>query len=597
MNEESTKEKGWRRFSKLKIEQGSLKRRARKIENATLKHANRFLVRRWTNIQDVARSTVTWVLAVVLLIGLAFLQLNWFSKAYTTTKPSIGGVYAEGIVGRLETVNPLFATTAAEQSAVQLIFTSLLDYDIDNKLRPDAAASWKVSEDGKTYDVSLRDDIYWHDGKKMTVDDVIFTIKKMQDETTRAVQYGNWVGVKVEKVDDKNIRIILPSAYAPFAHSLTFGILPEHILRDVRSVDLRENDFGRSPVGSGPFKYDYLQLIDPESNRLVFHLKVNEGYYRGRPLLNRFQIHTYGDRAGLERAITTGEVSAVLGLGADQIDFVTQRPSLKAAENTVSNGVFAIFNNDSPLIADVKMRRALVHATDRTEVLRSVYNRGVALGGPLPDNFIGNASKQEKANIKVANEALESLGWKKNGEKRHNADGADLNLRIVAPRTGDYELIVDNLVKQWKKIGIQTTVELVDADVIVADYLRPRNYDVLVYELAVGADPDVYQYWHSSQIKPTGLNFANYSSGLADDALSSARARGDMKLRMAKYKTFYEQWVKDAPAIALYQPMLNYVSNTSSVSFRDDRTLIDSVSRLWRVERWAVNEQMVFTTK
>jgi len=107
----------------------------------------------------------------------------------------------------------------------------------------------------------------------------------------------------------------------------------------------------------------------------------------------------------------------------------------------------------------------------------------------------------------------------------------------------------------------------------------------------------VYAYWHSSQANAKGLNFANYRSGLADDALSSARARLDLALRTAKYKTFYEQWVKDTPAIALYQPMLSYVTTQNSMSIEKDKPIIDAAERYQNITRWSVLQKMVYTTK
>ncbi len=590
-------EKQWRRFNRLKVDRGALKRRARKIENVTLKHAHKFLIRRWTNARDVGRNTLAWLLLVGLLIGLTSVQALWFQQAYTTMGPAPGGTYAEAVLGQLETINPLFSSTIAETSATKLIFSSLLTYDRDNQLTGDVASSWSVLGEGKVYDVKLRQDVVWHDGQKLTVDDVIFTIGLMQNETTRALQYGNWAGVVVQKISSYELQLTLPTAYAPFAHSLTFGILPRHILKDVSPAALRENDFGRHPVGSGPFSFRRIQVIDPSKNRLVVHMEANQAYYRGAPILNRFQLHTYETRDAMRRAVVTNEVTAALGLTAEDIDSVTaQSKDIIAPRVAVQNGVYALFNTDSPLLNNVSLRQALLQGTNRPALNDVLLDRTLPLEGPLLDEHFSGGNLQQIAYDKTqAGLKLDSLGWKMNGSVREK-DGAKLTLSMVAPDSGDYGAVVAELARQWQALGVVVKTELVNVSEIAQNYLQPRNYDVLVYELAVGSDPDVYAYWHSSQAKVSGLNLANYRSGLADDALSSARARLETNLRQAKYRTFVEQWLRDTPAIALYQPLLGYVSTASSRSVSDRSSVADLATRYREVQRWSVSEMRVMQT-
>ena len=131
---------------------------------------------------------------------------------------------------------------------------------------------------------------------------------------------------------------------------------------------------------------------------------------------------------------------------------------------------------------------------------------------------------------------------------------------------------------------------------VVQDYLQPRNFDVLLYELTIGADPDIYAYWHSSQATMRGLNFSNYSNDIADDALSSARLREELDLRNAKYVSFAQQWLEDAPAIGLYQPVFQYVHNKGSVTMGEDLRLISPRDRYADVLYWTVNNSPVYKT-
>src|SRR5690606_9313091 len=102
-------------------------------------------------------------------------------------------------------------------------------------------------------------------------------------------------------------------------------------------------------------------------------------------------------------------------------------------------------------------------------------------------------------------------------------DGEKLTLTITTTKDEEYEKSMGGLAAQWRSLGIVIATNVVDPNAPGANFvqsvLQPRNYDVLIYELLIGADPDVYAYWHSSQVGSTGYNFSNYSNTRADAAL------------------------------------------------------------------------------
>src|SRR5690606_34234585 len=119
---------------------------------------------------------------------------------------------------------------------------------------------------------------------------------------------------------------------------------------------------------------------------------------------------------------------------------------------------------------------------------------------------------------------------------------------------------------------------------------------VLIYELLIGADPDVYAYWHSSQIGSTGYNFSNYSDPIADAALVSARSRLEPDLRNSKYKAFAQQWLEDVPAIGLYQPVVVYAANQYVRSVAEDMPFVTPAEHYANVLEWSVRERTVNKT-
>lgn len=121
-----------------------VRRRARKIEGVTVCHAHRFILSRLTNLNDVRRHAVGWMALASLLVVVTLLQLFWVKDAFVGSYQADGGIYAEGVIGRIDTLNPIFASTQSERSASQLLFSSLLRYDGQNNLASDLASGYKL---------------------------------------------------------------------------------------------------------------------------------------------------------------------------------------------------------------------------------------------------------------------------------------------------------------------------------------------------------------------------------------------------------------------------------------------------------------------
>jgi peptide/nickel transport system substrate-binding protein len=202
---------------------------------------------------------------------------------------------------------------------------------------------------------------------------------------------------------------------------------------------------------------------------------------------------------------------------------------------------------------------------------------------------------------KAAAAILDAAGWKLEGATRKKS-GVELKLNVVTTKDSDYERVLEELVGQWRKLGIVVSTLVVDpsdpSQHVTQDILQRRNYDVLLYQLTIGADPDVYAYWHSSQASPnkSGFNFSNYANAISDDALTSARSRLEPNLRNAKYLAFAKQWIADVPAIGLYQSTIQYVSAKNVTPFASSNSLVSPVDRYSDVLYWSDDSRTVFKT-
>lgn len=589
----------WKKF--VRIKRPTVKHvrvRARKIEGATLRHAHRFIISRWANLRDVRRHALGWIVLASLLVVATGMQLYWVQSTYSSSQPVDGGTYAEGVIGQLDTLNPIYASTQSERSAGQLLFSSLLRYDGANNLEADLAQSWKASADGKVYTVQLRKNATWHDGKAVTAADVVFTLGLIKNPQTRSYLYRTWQDVQVKATGAHELEFTLPGAYAPFPHALTFGILPKHVLSKVSPLRLREHPFNRDPIGSGPFMFKSIQIINPDADRVVLQAERNEDYYLGAAKLERFQLHTYKDHDDLRQGFLSREINAAAEVTVSDVRTITEQlPSTVSNDAPLYNGVYAFFRTDRSILDNVQVRRALVKATDRTMVRKELEGHASPLEGPLLSEQVKGISdlKQAVYDEKTAAAELEAAGWVlKNGVREK--DGQPLQLSIVAPRSGDFPEILESLSSQWRKVGVDVKTQIVPTNTFEQNILTSRAYDVLLYELALGADPDVFAYWHSSQASIRGFNLSNYRSDIADDALLSARGRSEAELRSAKYRGFFEQWLEDAPAVALYRPHLRYVTTDSVDSVDGAKPVIDTLSRYHTLDQWTVLKDQQFLT-
>lgn len=591
-NKQSTIEK----IQSLDVSKKAFYKRFRRAEGVTKRHARKFIFKRLENAKEVRRHVLIWTIGIAFIILASGLQLMWYRDSYRVSAVSSSGTYAEGVVGKITTLNPFYASTAAEEALSQLIFSSLLGYDTKGSINYDLANSLSISADGKTYSLTIRDDAKWQDGQPVTIDDVLFTFDLLKNPSTRSTLQG-WGQIQVKKIDDKTIQFTLPSVLAAFPHALAaVSILPSHILKDVKPSEFRENDFSTKPIGSGPFGVGLVQDIDVKSSKRSILLEKNIYYFKGEPMLDRFQLSTYPDSDSMLKALKSGEVTAAAGLDSSQIASLDpNKYSLEA--QPVNAGVYALFNTRK--MTDKNVRKALQLATNTSKIRESLALNVPSMDTPLTTKMLGtNNIRADSPDPVRAGELLTQSGWiLRDGKRYKNGNPLVINVSTIK---GQNEIALKSLVDQWSAIGVTVNATIYDptdpTQRFVQDIIQPRNYDVLIYELSIGGDPDVYAYWDSTQASSLGYNFSNYSNALSDAALASARTRIEPALRLAKYQTFAKQWLNDVPAIGLYQSVL-YYAHVKSVSAFDSKDIIVSPdNRYVDVIYWTASSKTVYKT-
>lgn len=201
-----------------------------------------------------------------------FILLYRINSLFLVEIPSSGGEIIEGVVGSPRFINPLLALSDVDRDLSALLYVGLMRPSSDGVLKPALASGYSVSDDGLKYRFFLRDDNVFSDGSPLTADDVVFTIKAIQNQTFKSPRYPNWEGVEVEKINDYTVEFTLPQAYAPFLENTTVGILPKHIWEKATPEEFPLSNYNIEPIGAGPYKVSSIQRGDsgiPEGYTLI----------------------------------------------------------------------------------------------------------------------------------------------------------------------------------------------------------------------------------------------------------------------------------------------------------------------------------------
>lgn len=564
------------------------------LQSSSSHHLSKYITRRTDKIKGNKRFVFGWLFLVTLLLSLSLASYVYVKRASQEIAPRDGGVYTEGVLGEIRNLNPLFSSTTIDDSTSKLLYNGLLRYDSEGKLAPDLAEKYAIQDDNKTYVVKLKDGVVWHDGREFSAEDVVFTIKTIQKAAARSTLYSSWQGIKVSAIDSKQVKFELQAPFAPFLNSLTVPIVPQHILGEVAVGDLRTAPFNTSPVGTGPFSFVALRSEDGKQQQI--ETKKNPQYFRGAPRLDRFNIHTYSDESALAEALEEREITAAVDLPTSTAVNLQRDKNIQTVGIPLNSGVYAFFNNESPQLKDAPVRTAIAQSIDRKSILDLFDSRYAPLGTPLLPTQLGFTNEfTQKTDVAAAAKAFDAAGWVMQPDGVRGKDGQKLELQMVTANSPQYSALAADLQKQWKSAGVKIESQLLSPEQLQQNALSTHSYDILLYGISMGQDPDVYAYWHSSQARKDGLNFSQWKSGRADSSLVTGRTRLESVLRVARYKTFQDEWAKSSPAVALYQPQVNYSYHENANGFRPAPSN-DASNRLNNVETWTVNTKRVQKT-
>lgn len=426
------------------------------------------------------------------------------------------------------TMNPYLSGGQKDYTAASLVLEPLAGYDQKGDLFPRLAKkiptveNGGVSKDLKSITWKLKSGLTWSDGSPVTAKDVVFTAEYCMDPETGCAELGHFRDVdKVEELDDLTVKINFkePMAvpYGPFVGAQTPIIEAKQFAdcRGAKAPTCTEANF--NPIGTGPFV-----IISFKPNDSI-QLKANPNYRDpSKPHFAQVNFKGGGDSLAVARAVLqTGEYDYAWGL---QLSPGVLKKMEEAGKGKLLLGFGAMVEalvmnltdpsadlppderstakHPNPILSDVRVRKALSIALDRTTLTKIGYGfmgRPTCDWIPAPANFAADNTSCLKQDIPGAKRLLDEAGWRLAADGLREKNGKKLKL-VFQTSTSAVRQDFQAIIKQWwHEIGVDVELKNANASVFFgSDPGSPDTFEKFY------ADVEMFAY------VPSGLDFGSY---------------------------------------------------------------------------------------
>ena len=341
-----------------------------------------------------------------------------FYVEHTNVVPSDYGRIKEGVLGQPQYINPLYATLSdVDRDLTELVFSSLMTYDDNGNIVPDLVSDYRMEENGRSVEISIKENVKWHDNQPLNIDDVIFTIDLVQDPEFLSPLRTNWQGIEVEKLSDYKALFKLKQSYSGFEEVLAnLKILPKHIWKDSTVQAMTSNRLSNviSPIGSGPYMVKKaVEKSDKTIKSMI--LAVNNNYYGSKPHIQRIDFFFYNDKNELLNNLKKGNLdSGSLENALDYNEKSFRRYNLESIDTPKDFTLF-INNQNNKALSDKNVRQGLTLLTNKQELVDNVLKgKGEIMESPILPGFYNFNQPQTNLNYneEKGKQLLDTAGYK-----------------------------------------------------------------------------------------------------------------------------------------------------------------------------------------
>ena len=482
---------------------------------------------------------------VIFMIGLAFyfLYIDGKGRVYAIEnnelKVNMIGEINIGI-SEYDTTNPILSNNRDIQYINKLIFSPLIDITYDFRIQNNLAKEFSRIND-TTYIAKLKDNIYWHDGEKLTAEDVVFTINNLKKNNINSIYKDNVKEIKeIQKIDDYTIKIILNRKVHFFEYMMCFPILASH------AYDENFNSKTKVPIGTGKFK---ITKIEEENIVIEKSSAENESNIKKINLILKESVKDlYIDfsKSKIDLMIT------------ENIDYEEYAGSLGYNVNQCCNREFdyLALNNENTILRKKEIRKVINYAIDKNEINYNIYkNKYKTAENPLDyGSYLYEANYNSEYNINNAKVILIEDGWTlKNNVWRKN--GKSLRFRLLVDRENEKRVqTAKNIEEQLEKLGILVDIMTV-SNKQLNNYIKYKNYDMILTGNIISNNPNLETYFGENNLS----NFNNEEvNNIINEIKNIDNIEENLKEKYARLKEIYKE---EMPFVSLYFNNLYILSN------------------------------------
>jgi len=463
--------------------------------------------------------------------------------------PRDGGTLVRRLEADVVTLNPVIPNSRYDTYVAHYLFTPLIY--IDKSLQPVAglAKSWQVSNDGKLYRFDLNPKATFSDGQPVRASDVLFTLRKIADPATEAVQSAGAFELldlaNTRVVDDHTIEVAFREALATqLVRFKDVYVVPEHVYA---KGDFRR-DYNSTPVGSGPYK-----LLRREIGKEIV-IERRKDYWAELPHIQTVIFKVINDHGTAWNALKLRTIDETL-IASDTWLREHKNPQLTSYLDFrrfyTLNYNYIAWNGRHPLFGDKRIRRALSMCVPTEAVINDLYHGTArAMNGLFtPDQWAYNPNVPViRYDPEEAKRIFASLGWTdkdgdgilENGRRKFEFD----LLSLAGSATG--KQLVQMVQAEMKKVGVNVNLVTLDGATAIQRILG-GNYEAAYLGWDLDPDPDPYALFHSTQFPPHGQNLVFYANDEADRLIDAARRELDQSKRKDLYWRLHEVLSADQP--------------------------------------------------
>jgi peptide/nickel transport system substrate-binding protein len=439
-----------------------------------------------------------------------------------------------------------------------LVYDTVMQMDVNNIPRPLLAKSVTASADGSSYEITLRPDVSWHDGRPLTVDDVKFTYEFFgthpHSRFTAALRSVD--SISIAGADTLIIQLSAPNPAFPIRALADVPILPPQVWSGVPADKTKETV---AKIGSGPYK---LVQADPDTG---YRLTANSDYFLGPPPVAELRFPIVKDANTALQALRAGEIQAVTrGLTPEQIPQFTQAP-FKVAQGPGFGSTLLQINNERAPLDRVEVRQAIDLAIDKQKLVDIVLLGAGTVAAP---GFIHPASPQHDSAIQprfdsdAARQLLDGIGAAPAGpDGVRTLDGTPLSFSLLVYANNPVWIRTAELIAgMLQDVGIQVSVRALDPDSLDAlvwpqfDAANGRNYDLSMWGWSPPVQIDasrLIDLVHSDYAIARN-NISGYQSPEATRLADQLRTTADEVTRTALVQGLERSIAQDLPFVGLY---------------------------------------------